>query len=281
MVKYILLFTIILFYNISNAQWNCLVSPTFFNNFYVSIADDSVGYILTDDGGSILCSKDRGNNWIQNDLYGYNTSVQFLNAYTGYVSGAQGLRKTTDFGETWDLVLDLYTDYVHFANDSVGYASGALGYNGIYKTTDYGNSWKLLPGTSAYHAKHINCINEKICYAFSPYGPDIKTTNGGQTWQEIEEDLDIFIIASYFFNQSDGFVLGSSYGSGYLYKTTNGCKSFDQVYSTVEALRGIYFVDSLRGFLIGGYLTGVDNPLLLITIDGGKTWHNKNPVCNT
>ncbi len=278
-MKYIFVFTLILFFKNSVAQWKCKVSTEPLDYLHISIADDSVGYILPE-GGCILCIFNRGDSILKKNLYGHNTSLQFLNNNTGYVSGEYGVRKTTDGADNWEKVLDVSTDYVLFVNDSVGYASGYYDIKGIYKTTDYGNSWKLLPASSAYHAKHINCINEKICYAFSPYGPDIKTTNGGQTWQEIEEDLDIIINSSYFFNQSEGFVLGSSYSSVYVYKTTNGCKSFDMVYSTFERLGKIFFIDRERGFLIGGYVPGVDNPLLLVTIDGGKTWHNKNPECN-
>jgi|GEM_PF-3687304 len=207
--------------------------------------------------------------------------MQFLNSDTGFVAGGEGLRRTTDRGDTWEAVLDVYTESVCFVNNKVGYVSGDSYAKGMYKTSDGGNTWNLLPGTKTYHGKHLACPSEQVCFVFSPLYKDYFTINGGQTWQMMAEDLDIFVSDSYFFNDQEGFVLGSLYGSGYLFKTINGCKSFELVYSTSERLSDIYFVDSLCGFLLGGYIPGIPkNPLLLITIDRGKTWHNKNPECN-
>jgi len=259
------------------AQWTCL-NPSEFDNFYVSIADDSVGFFI---GSDLYRSQDRGNTWERKPLGGYDTSIQFLNADNGFVTGSQGLRRTTDRGETWEVVLDLATDCVRFANDSVGYASGDNGIRGIYKTTDGGKTWHLLPQTEGHQAKHLVCINENTVYAFGFYHRDIKSYDGGKTWVEMEEDLKLIIFTSYFFNAREGFVVGSSYGSGYLFHTTDSCKTFELVYSRPEALGELVFIDQGRGILTGGRMPNEDNPLLLITNDGGNTWHNKNPVCNT
>jgi hypothetical protein len=85
-----------------------------------------------------------GMDWIDRSLsYGIDLkSVFFLSENLGFVAGDNGIYKSIDGGETWNIVYENYDDYIvdiYFPHHSRGYA---VGYNGLFlKSVDGGESW--------------------------------------------------------------------------------------------------------------------------------------------
>lgn len=95
----------------------------------------------------ILKSADNGLTWedMSTGEDAYLTTVQFVDADTGFITGEFGtVLKTTDGGATWDygeLVADeFYSQTAYFADAENGYVAGLNG--SIFHTKDGGYSWQ-------------------------------------------------------------------------------------------------------------------------------------------
>jgi Secretion system C-terminal sorting domain len=126
-----------------------------------------------------------GINWsFQPVAYGY--SIFFLDANTGYISGAGGsLYKTTNCGNNWNSLvsntnINLYS--IQFINPGTGYAVGGeqiFTDNAVLKTTDGGSSWhsQVLPTRIPLYSLFFTGSNTG--YVGGVNGTILKTTTGG------------------------------------------------------------------------------------------------------
>ena len=98
--------------------------------------------------GTILNTRDAGQTWhtysLEEDLF--LTSIQFVDARTGYVTGEFGtVLKTTDGGATWGpltpLTDDLYPMAAYFNDRGEGWVVGLKGI--VLHTADDGHSWSV------------------------------------------------------------------------------------------------------------------------------------------
>lgn len=98
--------------------------------------------------------------------------IQFINAMTGFVSGATTFRYTTDGGLTWTIAATGLPTATYYDMDIVGsniYLTGNSSY--IYKTTNLGTTWDTLgfladvaqqPWTSTYYATEFYGIDSFV-----------------------------------------------------------------------------------------------------------------------
>ena len=105
--------------------------------------DDQRGWVLRQDG--IYRTTDAGNAW---DLIKYLTgaygSVQFLDNDNGYFSNYGEISKTTDGGINWTPVFESpLQDYADIAFINVNEGYFSLA-NRLYKTTDAGSTWNVV-----------------------------------------------------------------------------------------------------------------------------------------
>ncbi|MGH2649173.1 MAG: WD40/YVTN/BNR-like repeat-containing protein, partial [Ginsengibacter sp.] len=140
--------------------------------------------------GYIIKSTDGGNSWrnIPNN-YGDNTlkTVQFTNDSVGYVTGAGGIMKTEDQGESWyplpfPIDPNFGTTYydMHFFNKDTGIFVGSNGH--ILSTIDGGRNFKdTTIGSDAFFS--IDFINDST--GLIAGNTIYKTTNGDKTWRMI------------------------------------------------------------------------------------------------
>jgi photosystem II stability/assembly factor-like uncharacterized protein len=143
----------------------------------------------------VLKSIDSGSNW---------TPVN-----SGLPAGARGLYGITS------LAIDP-------RNPATIYAGNALPGGGVFKTTDGGESWNVvnsgLPGGPVI-ALAINPQNPGTIYAST--GGVFKSTDGGTSWILVNTGLDDLISTLAIDPQNPDTVYASGYDSA-LYKTTNG-----------------------------------------------------------
>lgn len=157
------------------------------NDTCISIPGDPYGF--HDELGSILMTKDHGQNWIEKGIVNLGRDIVFTSKEVIYVLGAFDLLRSKDSGESFESIktTDLlnYGEFqaIKFLNDSIGYLGekfNGLDSVAIYFTSNGGLSWTLteidlLPSSIA----SIDCIDEKYCFFASINGNFFRTTNGG------------------------------------------------------------------------------------------------------
>ena len=241
--------------------------------------DENNGFV-TGDHGATYKTNDSGNTWSQiffQNGFVYNTSmygIYFQDSNIGYVTGARGrIIKTTDGGNTWVSHSENYNDFndLKIFDTGIGFARSGSNY---YKTTDFGDNWIFLSSVDHYSwAVDSHFIDENI--GFSIGGGSVedlfKTTDGGETWTEIDiYGLDPAYTV-YFINENIGFISGGAGSNIYnrrVYKTVNGGNNWAQVLSQIS-FGQIQFVNDLVGY---GNRIGYSNGRMYKTIDGGETW---------
>ena len=86
--------------------------------------------------------------------------LYFLNADTGWAKRANGLYRTTNGGQSWELLgSPTVSIYTQFINACSGWTNLV---DGVSKTTDGGYSWKPDLAVSVYHSLfHISAVQNK------------------------------------------------------------------------------------------------------------------------
>lgn len=110
-------------------------------------------------------------------------------------------------------------------------------------------------------------LNKRILY----------TQDGGNTWSYAQISLPISKIT--FINSQKGWGCGGifyPYGAnGWVYRTVDGGQSWQLIFQTgFSAITDIIFIDSLRGWIVGGQYegSGPHHAFIAHTINGGYTW---------
>ena len=277
-----LIFIFSIFYDNLNAQWY-EVSGAIYDVCYINANT----LIAAGEGGTIRKSIDNGASWkvidskISWDLY----TINFVDENIGFISGQEGLIKTTDGGETWQVSyqeeFDLYYlvswDGVYFVNKNIGYLVDNS--SNTYKSTDGGNNWVYLCHYPVIKndAGYVNQIffkdenNGFMCY--TPFGVDgngsvYYTNNGAKSWN-IYYDGGRYI---QFVNDNVGFMLCLR---NIIRKTIDGGNSWEEYKIGIDDfLVKINFVNEKIGYAVG--LLGN----ILKTTDGGVTWVAQNSKIN-
>lgn len=167
--------------------------------------------------------------------------VFFVDASTGWIVNGQGnVFKTTDGGESWSLQFstDAYLRSVGFLDAQRGWVGTLNRDHILYTTSDGGLTWTEvtnIPEPKPLGICGISAVDDTVVYASGRYNSParvIKTTDGGVSWTSINMD---------------------QYANG---------------------LVDCYFLSADSGFVVGWkgdtHTTGI--PVILFTVDGGKTW---------
>jgi photosystem II stability/assembly factor-like uncharacterized protein len=143
--------------------------------------------------------------------------------------------------------------------------------NYIIKTTDGGNKWFTVGNYFRDFAK-VKFIDKKtgfICGGYNVLGGGIllKTTNTGDTWQQVTTGFGIYYNDMSILN-ADTIWLTDRLFNGGLFRTTDGGVSWLRQYGGITGNpEGIYMYNSQLGFM-----SRLDNTILSRTTDGGFTW---------
>ncbi len=97
-----------------------------------------------------------------------------------------------------------------------------------------------------------------------------KTTDGGENWEEYS--CPFYVNAMSFASPDSGWGVSQS---GQIFRTLDGGESWTlQSSGTSRTLNGITFINSLEGWVCGGWEQGPY--LVLHTVDGGETWEDQS-----
>ena len=176
----------------ASAQWTQLNSGTNANLkgvfFINSDTGFAVGWHFNNANGIVLKTTNGGLTWDSID-YGLSNNVydvSFVNDQVGFICGEGFISKTTDQGNTWDILLSnaYQPKQIQFLDESLGYFQD----NGIFqKTTDGGITWTTLeyPFVNVYDfcfssedTGMIADLDDEGEFAIS------STFDGGLTWTQ-------------------------------------------------------------------------------------------------
>lgn len=195
---------------------------------------------------------------------------------TAVAVGSNNILRSTDKGANWVLQKTISSGGIwglSFADKNIGFVVGDGGW--VYKTTDGGVTWTLIWNGGEYsdYYRSISMLNSSIGLIADSDGIILRTTDGGSSWLKITTDV-LSLETVYFYNKTNAYAIGQE---GAILKSTDGGLSWAKKTSnSTDRLSGIWFTDSLNGFIVGqygsGFMTG-DLGIVLKTSDGGEQWY--------
>ena len=213
-------------------------------------------------------------------------SVNFYSETNGWVAGDSGtILHTSDGGTNWERQTTNYTTpllSISFCDESNGWAVGDDGI--ILKTTNKGNDWSRVYNDTSIYIRNlkVECISPtQIFILRDRFEEDFytdtkiwKTTNSGETWEDISPYNSWFryITDISFTSSINGWAcgFGGQNLDGYqIHSTTNGGTSWDTKYfnsPTLWSMQKILFKNSSEGW-------ATDWDTLYHTSDGGEIWN--------
>jgi len=201
-------------------------------------------------GGGVFRTTNGGQNFIQqlsagnqnpDKIYMYNARIGFIGKTTG-----SSIRKTTDGGFTWSIILNSHFLDIYFIDSLTGWRSSG---SNMYKSVNGGINWVSYPlpqggniiTSTIYEFNNIN--NDTIWgtggWVYYPSSGNrgilYRTTNGGINWHYQIPDTSFGLFAYYhiqFINKSIGwaYLLGSG-----IHTTTGGDTTF---YTGIQQISG-------------------------------------------
>jgi len=244
--------------------------------YHLDITLNSVDFFNENDGvivggytenGSIFLTHDGGEYWELLDpenihkvrFYIDNlTFVHVVSNDVAYIAGSNGfVLKTIDKGNTWtEMPTGLNADLLgmHFISEDEGWIVGNSGV--ILHTTDGCATWDVQESNTSALLSDVQFIDENngwICGNFVI----LKTTDGGNTWKEIEVVPNLFTqFRKLAFQTFDnGWMVGNY---GHLIHTVDGGKTWyqqamnlSQIGLTESDLYSIFILDSEDGWAVG------------------------------
>ena len=235
-----------------------------------------VGYNIEE--GLLLSTEDGGKNLRKSGKFpgSFFFDVQFISERKGWtVGGSEAgvlIVHTEDGGEKWeiqDASGEGYLRKVLFLNEKKGFAVGGISSSIplVFRTDDGGLTWtkQTIPARvgSGYDIFFLNTLEGWINLTRS----FIKTTDGGDTWQEIPIPQNTYISSLCFKSSEEGCFVGcdqsNPYHSGMILKTTDGCQTF-------EKLNGFPLLERILFHNDSHWVVGADNTLLHSA--NGQSW---------
>ncbi len=218
-------------------------------------------YKISDDGGQTWQPQ------TINDSIGDVLDMFFPSADTGYLLSEKYMMpdylfKTVDGGTTWHPVYHISGNNwlkLFFLNNNLGYA---LGDNALYRTTDGGITWEMRSYLNASQALFFT--SETTGYVCSYQGEIMKTTDGGENWQQMSQGYFENIFSVAFPDRQQGWAISQSM----LLHTDDGGEHWEKADNiSLFGGRKVLFTDENHGWLLDDY-----GEKLYRTADGGEQW---------
>jgi photosystem II stability/assembly factor-like uncharacterized protein len=189
-----------------------------------SLAVSSAGELLAvsnNTGSQILKSADAGATWLPVASWPYQLIKIAFDRDRGYCATAKGtIVKSVDNGASWSDASTFTYPYLNELAFSTGIGFCVTGYGPVYKTTNDGANW-VPTAQSSFSAQVINALTPTSCLIFGSgtySGGDFGTfsgslrqsTDGGNSWTEIELSTVHTIYYSSFYTPKEGYALAGS-----------------------------------------------------------------------
>ena len=226
--------------------------------------EHGIMYITTNQGSS-------WNNMTNGERISIN-DLQFINNYTGFAVGNNGLLETYDAGENWtkkDLDIEEWLNSLFFINEIKGWIIGNSGL--LLQTTNGGINWLIdtIPNVN-WKLNSIFFANENKGFAAGYSGQLYTSFDGGSNWVSEIIGSGTDLEAIFFIDESIGYIVGGKHDAyivyGEIHRTTNGGDSWELIRSANEHYNAVFFINPQVGWVVGYY------NIVLKTIDGGMTW---------
>ncbi len=216
---------------------------------------------------TVFYTNNGGENWKTSILPNLQNIYMLSDVYInsdgfGIIIGSNGLvLKTSNYGQSWEKLSFPATDYLNSLEISK-YIWIVSQQGKIYFSTDWGNSWLSHQQSFSFHLSSIKFVNPMVGFISSSNGPLLKTTNGGISWETIEEVSNVNKI--FFVDSLIGWVIGDK---GYVAKTTDQGLTWEKInFPTTDYLTSLFFVDNFHGWIT------TFSSKIFFTTDGGQTW---------
>lgn len=200
--------------------------------------------------------------WVQQNsgTLGNFKSIAFSTPLNGCATTSGGtIYRTTDGGANWNYVMGIANSInsITFSSPSNGAFAGNNGT--IYLTTDSGTTWNYVPTGVTYNLNTIFYLNTSLGCVVGDSGTMMTTNNGGSTWSLKTSGTAKNLYGVHFTSSGNGWAVGDS-----VVCTITSSTVIPQ--STVQMGRGVYFTDTLTGYIscLGG--------IVQKTTDGGGAW---------
>ncbi|MEZ5039517.1 MAG: T9SS type A sorting domain-containing protein [Saprospiraceae bacterium] len=199
--------------------------------------------------------------------------VQFINSNEGLASGYDGVFRTNNGGDTWNIVFSMTENDFEFGevrrfdmvSDSVGYAvgSGASSIGNhpfigiILKTENGGQNWQIIKEVGGI-LREVDFIDEELGF-ISNEVHTFKTTDGGITWDTLDNiegvvDFSLLSINSIFtVNRPDAYIPGFTTTTFAISKSIDFGESWDGEFMNGAHMETVFFMSDSVGFVAGGY----------------------------
>ena len=240
----------------AGATWTRRASNTSFNLNGVWFVSNSTGFAVGN-SGTILRTTNGGANWsLVPAGAGENLrDVFFAHPDTGWAVGTAGaILRTVDGGDTWQKQnpTSANLNSVAFSEPRYGWAVGDNGT--IVGTVDRGLNWTVLsPSVTSFSLRAVASRGRYLNWAAGAQGVTPRTVNnaGAVEWQLENAGASNDLEGLAFVSDLTGYACGTN-GTGIVLRTDDGGQSWSpQVVPNGTPLHDVYFVDSLRGWVVG------------------------------
>ncbi len=195
----------------------------------------------------------------------------------------QAVFKSIDSGNTFDIILDVWGEWLQSVDFMNSQAGVAVGHNAVViKTTNTGSLWDTitLQGNAALRDYNAVFFTDTVTGYMAGGSSNLskrtilKTTDQGESWTTVKDDEGSILKTLYFINNDTGYAGGEN---GTLLRTDNGGVNWtpltlpNQV--SQRTYNSIHFTSTTTGIAVGGKQQLNDSIQTIIrTTDGGDTW---------
>lgn len=242
-----------------------------------------------DGHGTILKTTDGGETWNRitddsipnSDMQG----VSIIDKDTVWIVGQNNtILVTHDGGETWESKsnssYDQYalSDIVAVNENNIWICGGSVNNHGlILHSTDGGESWtrEAEDLLSNHSLISLSVVNEDHAWAIGGQATTIKTTNGGDTWEIVGEDVFPSIADGNGIFALDNDTVWVVLDYDNIYRTDDNGENWTQQESNTSGyyLLRVTAINDTNTWVTGSSQYPPIDGVLLHTTDGGKTWN--------
>lgn len=146
-------------------------------------------------GSTLFKSIDDGVSWAALPFYENIYAMQFTDSDTGLMAAEDGIYKTTNGGDTWNLVYSTSVPVRSIClNNGNGFAGGQMGE--LYQTTDNGNTWMLMSSPASATINDICMPTPTIAYAVGMSGTFLKYDGATALNEPAQDDYLLYAVGS-------------------------------------------------------------------------------------
>ncbi len=271
-MKKLLFLSILFLANFTRGQWAEQFSDSlqYYNTiFFIDSLKGWVGGYIYDGNSFIIKTTDGGKNWDESQIGSVPSSIYFTNSNIGFCAAYNGIYKSSDGGNSWELN---YSDTIHynsikFIDENNGWAVGDNTKNiYILKTDNGGTSW-TKSFIAAGVEPHLDIINDSTVFVTSGDSTKIwKSIDGGNNWNTVFSDTILGYNGLWdinFIDELHGYACGFA-----LLKTTDGGNRWEKSSLPLLIATNVFSINNqcwVSGF-------GVGYNCILHSDDYANTW---------